>query len=166
MKKCRKCEIEKEFKDFHKSSQRKDGLRSECKNCRNKEIKECRNKNRERINQYCRERRKNDPLFRLRCNLSGITRWAIKNGYKSASTQELLGCTWEEVKIHIENQFVDGMCWQNYGKWEVDHIKPIAAFTDLTDPEQQRQCCHYTNLQPLWMQENRSKSSWWDGIKH
>jgi hypothetical protein len=77
---------------------------------------------------------------------------------KSSKTIELLGCTAKEAKQHIESQFKDGMSWDNYGfyGWHIDHIKPCAAF-DLTDPEEQKKCFHYTNLQPLWWQDNLSK---------
>ena len=57
------------------------------------------------------------------------------------------------------------MTWENYPEWEIDHIRPMASF-DLTDPEQQRQCCHYSNLQPMWSEENWSKNSWYEGIKY
>lgn len=68
----------------------------------------------------------------------------------------LVGCSGEQLAAHLESLFVDGMTWQNYGKngWHIDHKRPCASF-DLTDPEQQKQCFHYTNLQPLW---------WWDNI--
>ena len=51
------------------------------------------------------------------------------------------------------------MTWQNYGDgWHIDHIHPCAAF-DLTDPEQQKACFHWSNLQPLWAIDNFRKSS-------
>jgi hypothetical protein len=54
------------------------------------------------------------------------------------------------------------MTWENYGSWHIDHIKPFTAFDDLTDPEQQREVCHYTNLQPLWAEDNLRKGGEWD----
>ena len=79
---------------------------------------------------------------------------------KSAATLELLGCSVEELKKHLENQFIKGMTWNNYGLhgWHIDHIKPCASF-DLTKEEEQRKCFHYTNLQPLWAKDNLSKSN-------
>lgn len=68
----------------------------------------------------------------------------------------LLGCTLEEFKIHIENQFKRGIKWENYGAWNLDHIKSLNKF-DLTDPEQLSEACHFTNYQPLWGPENFSK---------
>ena len=71
---------------------------------------------------------------------------------------ELLGVSMNEVRAYLELQFKSGMTWENYGYkgWHIDHIIPCASF-DLTDPEQQRRCFHYTNLQPLWWHENLAK---------
>ena len=79
---------------------------------------------------------------------------------KSKKTLELLGCSWQEARDHLESQFKEGMTWENRGfyGWHIDHIIPISSF-DLTDPEQQKKCFHYTNLQPLWWHENLSKGA-------
>jgi hypothetical protein len=89
----------------------------------------------------------------------------IKTQTPSLGTLELLGCTIQELKIHLESQFEEGMSWENYSKagWHVDHIRPCASF-DLTDPTQQKQCFHYSNLQPLWAKDNLSKGSKWKTI--
>jgi hypothetical protein len=81
---------------------------------------------------------------------------------RAAASFDLIGCTVAELRQHLEGQFTDGMSWDNYGKhgWHVDHIRPCASF-DLTDPEQQRQCFHYSNLQPLWASDNISKGARW-----
>lgn len=83
---------------------------------------------------------------------------AVKGSVKSARTIELIGCSVEELKKHLENQFQDGMSWENYGEWHVDHIIPCSLF-DFTKPEDQRACFHYTNLQPLWAIDNIRKSN-------
>lgn len=77
---------------------------------------------------------------------------------KSRSTVALLGCSIDELKRHIESLWKPGMTWENWKRhgWHVDHIRPCASF-DLTDLDQQRQCFHYTNLQPLWAFDNLSK---------
>jgi len=54
--------------------------------------------------------------------------------------------------------FIAGMSWANYGEWHIDHKKPCALF-DLRDTDQQRACFHYSNLQPLWAFDNRSKGA-------
>ena len=73
---------------------------------------------------------------------------------------QLTGCTIKELMIHIEKQFEPGMTWDNHGlyTWHIDHKHACARF-DLTDPEQQKKCFHYTNLQPLWAKDNLSKGS-------
>jgi hypothetical protein len=91
----------------------------------------------------------------LRCRLS----CAIKNAKLSkclGSAVRDLGCTVEELKLHIETQFVDGMSWDTYGGWHVDHIKPLSAF-DLSQRDQIVLACHYSNLQPLWALDNLRK---------
>ena len=74
---------------------------------------------------------------------------------------DLVGCTLAELCTHLETQFVDGMSWDNRKDWHIDHIRPCGSF-DLTDPEQQAQCFHYTNLQPLWARDNLEKSDAYD----
>jgi hypothetical protein len=83
---------------------------------------------------------------------------AIKN--KNLSLPEYLGCSIEELKSHLESLFTPGMSWENYGKygWHIDHIVPISIF-DLTNPEELRKACHYTNLQPLWWRDNIIKGA-------
>lgn len=104
-----------------------------------------------------KERYDNDPEYRILVLLRGRLYNALNGGAKAASTLELLGCTVKEFRIHLEFLFQKGMTWDNKGKWEIDHIKPCASF-NLTDPEQQRKCFNYTNLQPLWAEDNRRKS--------
>ena len=95
---------------------------------------------------------KRKPIVRLRDNL----RRRLRDFVKGRRLFPGVGCTKEELRIHIEFQFSDGMTWENYGQWHIDHIRPCASF-DLFDPEQTRQCFHYTNLQPLWAAENIAK---------
>ena len=83
---------------------------------------------------------------------------AIKNDIKYFKTTNLIGCTVEQLKQHLESHFKVGMFWSNYGKWHIDHIKPCASF-DLSKESEQKKCFHYTNLQPLWAKENREKGS-------
>ena len=112
--------------------------------------------NMHKIRKYFNNRRKTDINFRIKCNIRSRIYVALNRGIKSAHTMELLGCSIEEVKQHLEKQFKPGMSWDNHGKWHIDHIKPCCSF-DLTKPEEQRVCFHYSNLQPLWAEENLSK---------
>lgn len=117
--------------------------------------------NKERHRKYQRkwERKeyRNNPEFKLKKRLRIRINSAVNNFYKSDTTKNLLGCSVKEFKTHLENEFQDGMTWDNYGDWHIDHIIPCASF-DLTDPEQQKKCFHYTNLQPLWAEDNLKKS--------
>ena len=84
---------------------------------------------------------------------------------KCAKTMDLVGCTVQELRDHLESKFTDGMSWENHGEWHVDHIKPCASYA-LADEAQQKECFHYTNLQPLWANDNMSKGSLWEGTRH
>jgi len=84
-------------------------------------------------------------------------RQVLKRNSKSEKTKELIGCSTEELKQHLQKQFTLGMNWKNYGfGWHIDHIRPCASF-DLSKSEEQRKCFHFSNLQPLWANENLSK---------
>jgi len=83
---------------------------------------------------------------------------ALKRNVKSKRTIELIGCSVDELLAHLESQFQEGMNWDNYGEWHIDHIKPCAMF-DFSKEEDQKECFHYTNLQPLWAIENIRKSN-------
>ena len=106
--------------------------------------------NREKKKYYYRHRTQTNPNFRLRCNLGSRLRMALKSGSKTTSTMKLVGCTIEELWIHLESKFEPWMTWENQGigGWDVDHIKACSEF-DQTDPEQQRICFHWSNLQPM-----------------
>jgi hypothetical protein len=105
---------------------------------------------------YIRNRCKTDINFRLRRNLAKRIWDALKGNVKSVSTMKLVGCTIEQLKQHLEKQFKSGMNWNNYGKWHVDHIKPCYTF-DLSKPNEQYKCFHYTNLRPLWAIDNLTR---------
>jgi hypothetical protein len=119
--------------------------------------------NKDKVKARCRDytlnRLKIDNVFRMTSNLRNRVRRAIIGFKKTGATMELLGCTAEHARAHIESQFTKGMSWNNYGVhgWHIDHILPCASF-DMADQSQQRQCFHYTNLQPLWAKDNLSKS--------
>lgn len=82
---------------------------------------------------------------------------AVNGIAKCDHTVKLLGCSIESFKIYIESKFEEGMSWENYGKWHIDHIIPCSLF-DLNRPEHQKTCFHFSNLQPLYASENRHKS--------
>lgn len=148
----------------------KDDILSKWKNKRdqNPEIHRSHNKkyydkNKEKVllrnNKNTQKRLQIDPMFKIAKNLRGRVNAALKGIYKSAKTLELIGCSLEFLKSHLEGQFRDGMTWENYGKtWHLDHIKPCSKF-DLLLIDEQKKCFHYSNLQPLLAFENLSKNN-------
>jgi hypothetical protein len=109
------------------------------------------------VRQWHRDKRQNDFAHRLLDNTRRRLRSALDGKTKSKRTLEVLGCSPEFLKFHLESQFRDGMSWANYGKWEIDHIIPCAAF-DFSKEDDLLKCFHFTNLQPLWATDNRKKS--------
>jgi len=107
-----------------------------------------------------KERIKRDLNFKLCVSLRSRLNNAIKKGQKNGSAIRDLGCTIEELKLHLESQFQPGMTWDNWSRdgWHIDHVVPLSSF-DLTDREQFLKACHYTNLRPLWAKENLSKGN-------
>jgi len=131
---------------------------------RNKEkilkwAKKARMKRRDKFNKYIRDRLKTDINFKLRKTIRARIRLALKNDKKRSKTLKLLGVNnIITAKKHLEKLFKPRMTWKNHGKWHIDHIKPCSSF-DLTKASEQRECFHYTNLQPLWASENLAKGS-------
>lgn len=107
---------------------------------------------------YRAKRIKTDPNYHLAINLRTRLGTAIKRNSKRGSAVGDLGCTIPELKIYLENRFQKGMTWDNWGRrgWHIDHIKPLKEF-NLTDRKQFLKVVHYTNLQPLWWQDNLAK---------
>jgi hypothetical protein len=253
MKKCTKCLLEKNYVDFYKDKQKKDGLYSSCKECQNNYYLENKNiinkrsslysknwykENKEKILNYQKEKRKekkeviliyqkkyylenkekikertknwyqenkekitikrkiweknnkekialrkkiynkenndkrakyrriyeknkieNDAIFKFSKRLRHNIRDSFKRGKnqfrKNASTQQILGCTIKEFIVYIQSKFKKGMTLENHGEWHLDHIIPLAT---ATTEEEVKELCHYTNYQPLWAEDNLSKS--------
>jgi len=108
--------------------------------------------------EYWIKRRQNDVDFKLRNTLRNRLNGAIKGNRKSGSAVKDLGCSVGELKKYLESKFTKGMSWENHGEWHIDHIQPLVSF-DLTDRKQFKEACHYTNLQPLWAEDNLRKGS-------
>jgi hypothetical protein len=123
-----------------------------------KKCKEYRIKNKKIINEKIKKKKKTNPLYKLTCSLRSRISTIINksSNYKKSSIKNIIGCSYEEVKQHIENQFVEGMTWENHGLygWHIDHIIPLK--TGKTE-EEIKNLCHYTNLQPLWAKDNLQK---------
>lgn len=127
-------------------------------------IKECRrkyfSKNKDKVYKYTKNKLLSDIQFKLNACIRSRLYQAFKSRAKPSSAVKDLGCTVEELKLHLESKFQPGMTWENHSLrgWHIDHIKPLASF-DLTDIEQFKQACHYSNLQPLWATDNLSKGA-------
>jgi hypothetical protein len=147
-----KAEYEKNFPPL--SKEQKEDLR---KLNRKLWIKNNREKITEQQREYTKAKHESDPFTKTRHNVKSRTKSAFKNGFdKSKKTSQLIGCCWEDLRTHIENQFLEGMSWDNntmHG-WHVDHIIPLGSAKTIEDLES---LCHYTNLQPLWSQDNWKK---------
>ena len=102
--------------------------------------------------------RRNKPIFKIKRNLRRRVHHALKGNLKAEKTFTLIGCSAEEFKIYLESQFLPGMTWENYGPqgWHIDHREPCYLF-DLTNPNQQRECFHFSNQRPLWAKDNMSR---------
>jgi hypothetical protein len=124
-----------------------------------KRYKEKHEQCRKEQNDYHKLRMKTDPLYKIRHRLRTRIYNVMKNSgnRKTNSPVKNLGCSIEELKAHLESKFQPGMSWSNHGEWHVDHIKPLSSF-NLTNVEEFKQACHYTNLQPLWAIDNLKKS--------
>jgi hypothetical protein len=108
---------------------------------------------------YQKKRFAKKPEAKLAAALRRRILKALDGEVKSGSTYELLGCTWEHLRWHIEVQFDEKMTWENHGSyWHLDHIIPLDSF-DLSEPAQQRRACHWKNLQPLEAKENIRKKN-------
>lgn len=125
--------------------------------------KEYRKKNREllitKAKKYNKDRLLKDSSFRILFSLRSRLRKVLKRNKKSKHTIDLIGCSAEFLKSYLESKFKVGMSWNNYGRdgWHIDHIIPCCSF-DLSKSEEQSKCFHYTNLQPLWAEENLQKN--------
>lgn len=109
---------------------------------------------------YNKRKEKEDIQFLLRRKIRSRIKGFLnrKNIETKVEYNINLGCSIEDLKKHLESKFTEGMSWYNYGKWHIDHIKPLAKF-DLTNHEELLEACHYSNLQPLWAFDNLSKGA-------
>lgn len=172
---CSKCKRELPIENFYKDKFQICGYDQWCKDCRREyrkircQTEEYRKYNRikqaeirqskdyrKKVNEYVNNRFKIDINFKFSHHIRSRIRRVLKGEIKSGHSLELLGCSIDELKVHLEQQFEPGMTWNNYGEWQIDHIIPCAKF-DFSNPIHQRICFNYRNLQPLWAEENNKK---------
>jgi hypothetical protein len=184
---CSKCKEEKEVCDFYKCPKKDGEVRTKCKLCMNeysfkyslnnkeniKKIKQHYiDNNQQKVKQskkewfiknpkyqkeWCLNNYQTDIIYRLKSIIRARLRIFIKskNTTKNNSTFDIVGCTPEFLKEHIEKQFKEGMSWELMGKYiHIDHIIPLAS---AKTEEEIYKLCHYTNLQPLWAEDNLKK---------
>lgn len=116
-------------------------------------------KNKDRIlrNNVIRDKRKRstDALYKLkqivRCSIRKAASLYTK---KSKRTEQILGCSFLELRAHLESKFLPGMTWNNQGEWHIDHIRPLSS---ANCEKEILELCHYSNLQPLWASDNLKK---------
>lgn len=116
------------------------------------------NKNKKKILDKYKNRLDTDPFFKfiqnLKCNIRNSL---TKTGYsKKTRTFEIIGMEFIQFREYIESQFKDGMSWDNYGEWHLDHKTPISW---ANSEDEAILLCHYSNYQPLWSFENISKGN-------
>jgi len=176
-KKCNKCQIDKPSDEFHRCKSHYDGLNRICKICRKDETQLNYQRHKESIKQktleyyknnkekirprrqaYQKHKESTDILFRLSRRLRNRLYYALKRTTweKGVKFNEYIGCSLEELKIHLEKQFQPGMSWDNYGSWHVDHISPLSK---ATTEHEMYSLCHWYNLQPMWAKENIKKGN-------
>jgi len=110
--------------------------------------------------QYHKNRRHTDPIFKLSKQISTYINRALQGKKHGRHWEILVGYTLEELKIHLETQFINGMTWENHGKWHIDHILPRSSFhITSAECEDFKKCWALDNLQPLWAEDNLRKSN-------
>jgi hypothetical protein len=109
---------------------------------------------------YAREQRANNPQYVIRHRLTNRIKEFLNGDFKSKSTEQILGCSYQEFYNYIESKFTENMTWRLFleGKIHLDHIRPCCSF-DLTKQEELEICFHFSNYQPLWETENKQKLS-------
>jgi hypothetical protein len=175
---CKKCGVEKLICEFNKDKYSSDGLRYRCRECTSKEYTDYYYKNREsEIDRQVNYQKNNNEVVKQRRNQRHIKKYYSNVSYKlkvnvrnriklfiksskfdiiTNNTFNIVGCTPEELRKHIESQFTEGMSWDNHGMygWHIDHKIPLSS---AKTKEEIFELCKYSNLQPLWCEENYEK---------
>lgn len=115
-------------------------------------------KRKQKEKDYYNNKRKTDIIYRLKNNLRKRINifLKLKNMKKSSKFNQYIGCTPQELKQYLESKFTNGMNWDNYGKWHIDHVIPLSS---VKNEKKLYKLCHYINLQPLWAKDNLSKGN-------
>jgi hypothetical protein len=151
----------KRYRDTHKEEQ--------CKYLKEhaEEIREGRRrrqkgeKRRKYDREYKRRKRKENIDFKIYCDIKKRMLDALDSPYTmKGEALKLLGCDIPFLRKYLESKFTEGMTWNNHAinGWHIDHILPVDSF-NLKDPQEQKRCFHWSNMQPLWAGDNLKKSN-------
>jgi hypothetical protein len=168
-KQLRNKEKDQEYRDENKARAKELANKPDKKAKRKEYDKEYQQKpeTKDKRNKRLRDRYNTDLPYKLTRRLKERHYKGLKsqNVEKTISVLELMECSVESLIIHLESKFELGMTWKNYGNksdcWNIDHRRCYASFV-LSDIENQRKCCHWSNLQPMWKPENEAKGSKFD----
>jgi hypothetical protein len=178
MKTCKVCGVSKPLDNFFKQPSNKEGLALKCKPCQyeyNKRYNYSESKKqyyqsnksklKAQIMAWNKTKRESDPIFKFSGGVRVLIRESFKRAcsgvhVKSTKTQSILGCSMDEFIIYIQSKFQPGMTLENHGagagKWNIDHTIPISSAQCEGDIIKLN---HYTNLQPLWFEDNMAKGN-------
>lgn len=180
---CTLCGLEKLIGDFGKNRNSTDGHSPHCRLCRKaynarpdqlakrtetnrayrlsdeqkarKAERDASPAKREYSRGYSKNRYHSDPTYRLRQRVASSVRKYLNGRTKGSSTFDWLGYSPAELRKHLEEQFLPGMNWGNYGTaWHIDHIVPLTKF----GPDGVQIAWQLSNLWPLWKHLNLAKS--------
>jgi hypothetical protein len=116
-------------------------------------------KEREKNDNWRKNKLKNDGFFRMKKRLRDRIRDYMKGKSIGKKTKDIIGLDYVDFKNYISSKFTEGMTWDNYGEWHLDHIKPLVL---SENEEELLKLNHYTNLQPLWEKDNLKKNRKYD----
>lgn len=179
LKQCCSCRGILDKSSFQRMAGSRDGLQKVCRSCRAEQAKRYAQANGDKIGMRRRRWRERNPdkesvqrkrsyqtailrneaEFRLKYRISNRLRWSLARGKESKTSLQILGYTIQELRSHLEKQFVKGMGWHNMDKWDIDHIVPLSSFK-LAGPEDPlvKVAWGLPNLRPLWKPANQEKS--------
>lgn len=108
---------------------------------------------------YLKEKYDNDPSYRMRMRMREMINRQLKHfneKKKGRLTEDMVGYSSSTLVKHIEDRMLEGMSWENYGEWHIDHIKPIRLFVSegVSDPSIVNDL---SNLCCMWSAHNLSK---------
>lgn len=173
---CTKCGILKSLDEYFGDKRATDGRESCCRVCRlaanrlyqnmypEKNTARLWKKNHpERVRLYYRIRDRKlraTERGKLNKNISYSVYFSLKKKKGNRHWEDIVGYTIDQLMKHLEKQFTQGMTWENYGDWHVDHKIPQAAFNFQTSEDIDfKRCWALKNLRPMWAKENISKGA-------